>query len=68
MILSIRNPNTMTDGARLTEVGAILARGYLRLVKSRHESLKELDVTCPPTAECPSPTNGVRPKAERRSA
>ena len=53
-----RDPDTMPENARLAEVATILAQGFLRLLTSRKESQKELDVLRPPTAPCVSVNGG----------
>ena len=43
MIINTRAPSEMAGEERLSEIAAILARGYMRMI-SRKESRKELDV------------------------
>lgn len=60
MIVSPVDPAAMSPKARRAEVAAILATGYLRLKFPGNLPLKELDVSCPPTAPCDCLNNGER--------
>jgi len=67
MIASPTDPSTMPPDARLDEVADILALGYLRLLKSRDESQKELDDLAEHTALHGAVVNGGR-AARKESA
>ena len=57
MIISPRDPSSMTSEDSLSEIAAILARGYLRLISSK-ESQNTLDDRPESSAPCGSTVNG----------
>jgi len=63
MIINLNLPSKMSPESRLTEIGAIMARGYLRLKNSQ----KALDVSLQDSALCDSTTvygNSAEPGQE----
>jgi len=53
MIINLKNPSKMDPHARLTEIAAIMAKGYIRLKNSQ----KALDVSLQDCAPCDTTVN-----------
>ena len=59
MIITPRDPASITGEERLSEIAAILAGGYMRMI-SRKESRKELDESAKDEAPCDHVVNSQK--------
>lgn len=66
MTVSHRDPAAMTEGERFAEITDILAKGYLRLLVSRHSAQDHLDDRGQGEASCGA--NAHNPKSGETAA